>query len=59
MTGGIPRYVDLMLQDGATTTAEMKNLVGADVNGYLTKLEDQYALVSFASGFVLSSSIGG
>ena len=46
VTGGIPRYVDLMLQDGATTTAEMKNLVGADVNGYLTKLEDQYALVS-------------
>ena len=93
VTGGIPRYVDLMLQDGATTrkrmiesvfapgssyltegrailaeefgpdygtyfsilsaiasgattTAEMKNIVGADVNGYLTKLEDQYALVS-------------
>ena len=93
VTGGIPRYVDLMLQDGATTrkrmiesifcpgssyltegrailaeefgpdygtyfsilaaiatgattTAEMKNLVGADVNGYLTKLEEQYALVS-------------
>ena len=93
VTGGIPRYVDLMLQDGATTrkrmiesifapgssyltegrailaeefgpdygtyfsilsaiasgattSAEMKNLVGTDVNGYLTKLEDQYALVS-------------
>ena len=93
VTGGIPRYVDLMLQDGATarrqmiesifspgssyltegrailaeefgpdygtyfsilsaiasgatTSAEMKNLVGTDVNGYLTKLEEQYALVS-------------
>lgn len=93
VTGGVPRYIDLMLQDGAltrdamlksifspgssyltegrailaeefgpdygvyfsilsaiaggaTTSAEMKNLVGADVNGYLTKLEDQYSLVS-------------
>ena len=31
---------------GATTSAELKAIVGADVNGYLTKLEDQYALVS-------------
>ena len=93
VTGGIPRYVDLMFQDGATTrkrmieaifspgssyltegrsilaeefgpdygtyfsilsaiasgattTAQMKNLVGTEVNGYLTKLEDQYSLVS-------------
>lgn len=30
---------------GATTSAELKAIVGADVNGYLTKLEDQYALV--------------
>ena len=34
------------IASGATTTAEMKNLIGVDVNGYLTKLEDQYQLVS-------------
>ena len=34
------------IASGATTTAEMKNLLGVDVNGYLTKLEDQYQLVS-------------
>ena len=34
------------IASGSTTTAEMKNLLGVDVNGYLTKLEDQYQLVS-------------
>lgn len=34
------------IASGATTSAEMKNLVGTDVNGYLTKLENQYGLVS-------------
>lgn len=34
------------IASGATTTAELKNLLGVDVNGYLTKLEDQYQLVS-------------
>ncbi len=34
------------IASGATTTAELKNLIGVDVNGYLTKLEEQYQLVS-------------
>lgn len=34
------------IASGVTTTAELKNLIGADVNGYLTKLENQYGLVS-------------
>ena len=34
------------IASGATTSAELKTIVGADVNGYLTKLEDQYALVA-------------
>ena len=34
------------IASGATTTAELKNLTGVDVNGYLTKLEEQYQLVS-------------
>ncbi|MGN0876824.1 MAG: ATP-binding protein [Kiritimatiellia bacterium] len=34
------------IASGATTSAELKALVGADVNGYLTKLERDYALVS-------------
>ncbi len=34
------------IASGATTTAELKNLLGVDVNGYLTKLEEQYQLVS-------------
>lgn len=93
VSGGVPRYVALMMQDravtrekmlqsvfapgasyltegrailaeefgpdygtyfsilsaiasGATTSAEMKSVVGVEVNGYLTKLEDQYGLVS-------------
>lgn len=93
ITGGIPRYIDLMLQEnattrasmleaifspgssmltegrailaeefgpdygtyfsllaaiasGATTSAELKNLLGIEVNGFLTKLEEQYGLVS-------------
>ena len=93
ITGGVPRYVNLLVEDGAltresmldaffesgssfltegrailaeefgpdygiyfsilsaiasgaTTSSELKTIVGADVNGYLTKLEDQYALVA-------------
>lgn len=34
------------IASGVTTTSELKNLIGADVNGYLTKLENQYGLVS-------------
>lgn len=34
------------IASGATTSAELKTLVGAEVNGYLTKLERDYALVS-------------
>lgn len=34
------------IASGATTSAELKALVGAEVNGYLTKLERDYALVS-------------
>ena len=34
------------IASGATTTSEMKNLLGVDVNGYITKLEEQYQLVS-------------
>lgn len=34
------------IASGITTTSELKNLIGADVNGYLTKLENQYGLVS-------------
>jgi hypothetical protein len=34
------------IASGATTTAEIKNLLGVDVNGYMTKLEEQYQLVS-------------
>lgn len=34
------------IASGATTSAELKTIVGADVNGYLTKLEDQYSLVT-------------
>jgi len=34
------------IASGATRTAELKNIVGTDVNGFLTKLENQYALVS-------------
>ena len=34
------------IASGATTTSEMKNLIGVDVNGYITKLEEQYQLVS-------------
>ena len=35
-----------MIASGATTSAEMKNLLGVDINGYLTKLERDYALVT-------------
>lgn len=34
------------IASGATTSAELKALVGAEVNGYLTKLERDYSLVS-------------
>lgn len=34
------------IASGATTSAELKTLVGAEVNGYLTKLERDYSLVS-------------
>ena len=34
------------IASGATTSAELKVLVGAEVNGYLTKLERDYSLVS-------------
>lgn len=34
------------IASGATTSSELKTLVGAEVNGYLTKLERDYALVS-------------
>ena len=34
------------IASGATTSAEMKNLVGTEVNGYLTKLEGQYGIIS-------------
>ena len=34
------------IASGATTTSEMKTAVGTDVNGFLTKLEKHYSLVS-------------
>lgn len=34
------------IASGATTSAELKTLVGAEINGYLTKLERDYALVT-------------
>lgn len=34
------------IASGATTTSELKTAVGADVNGFLTKLEKHYSLVS-------------
>ena len=34
------------IASGVTTSAEMKNVTGVDVNGYLTKLEDLYGLIS-------------
>jgi hypothetical protein len=33
------------ISSGQTTSAEMKNLIGAEVGGYLAKLEDQYAII--------------
>ena len=33
------------ISSGQTTSAEMKNLLGTDVGGYLAKLEDQYSIV--------------
>ena len=33
------------ISSGQTTSAEMKNLLGADVGGYLAKLENQYSIV--------------
>ncbi len=33
------------ISSGQTTSAEMKNLLGNEVGGYLSKLEDQYSIV--------------
>jgi hypothetical protein len=33
------------ISSGQTTSAELKNLLGAEVGGYLAKLEDQYSIV--------------
>ena len=33
------------ISSGQTTSAELKNLIGAEVGGYLAKLEDQYSIV--------------
>ena len=33
------------ISSGHTTSAEMKNLLGTEVGGYLAKLEDQYSIV--------------
>lgn len=34
------------IASGSTTSAELKNELGVEVNGFLTKLEEQYSLVS-------------
>lgn len=35
-----------LISSGATTSSELKAAIGADVNGFLTKLEKHYSLVS-------------
>ena len=44
---GYGTYFTLLaaISSGQTTSAEMKNLIGAEVGGYLAKLEDQYAII--------------
>ena len=44
---GYGTYFTLLaaISSGQTTSAEMKNLIGAEVGGYLSKLEDQYAII--------------
>jgi len=34
------------IASGATTSAELKNILGMEVGGYLTKLDEQYGLIS-------------